>query len=165
MTSKFKNDRYADDGVAPYEVGYGRPPVASRFKKGQSGNPNGRPRMRAKAVGELVLAALDNPVTVSIGGREKTIVTAEALLINQVNRAIKGEPKPLRAVKKLLEKTGMLQRVDDPSHPTGAVFVTEKEYDELHRYPERAAEIVHRAREREAKKGPPITTARLSADE
>jgi hypothetical protein len=28
--------------VASYEVGYGRPPVASRFRKGQSGNPSGR---------------------------------------------------------------------------------------------------------------------------
>jgi hypothetical protein len=27
-----------------YEVGYGKPPKASRFKKGQSGNPSGRPK-------------------------------------------------------------------------------------------------------------------------
>ena len=26
------------------DVGYGRPPKASQFKPGQSGNPNGRPR-------------------------------------------------------------------------------------------------------------------------
>lgn len=31
----------------PYEVGYGKPPAATRFRKGQSGNPAGRPR-RAK---------------------------------------------------------------------------------------------------------------------
>ena len=27
-----------------YEVGYGRPPKSGQFKKGQSGNPKGRPR-------------------------------------------------------------------------------------------------------------------------
>jgi Family of unknown function (DUF5681) len=27
-----------------YKVGYGRPPEHSRFKRGQSGNPRGRPR-------------------------------------------------------------------------------------------------------------------------
>ena len=27
-----------------YEVGYRKPPVGTRFKKGQSGNPAGRPR-------------------------------------------------------------------------------------------------------------------------
>lgn len=30
--------------VPPYEVGYGRPPKATQFKPGQSGNPKGRPR-------------------------------------------------------------------------------------------------------------------------
>ena len=28
----------------PYEVGYGRPPSATRFQPGQSGNPKGRPK-------------------------------------------------------------------------------------------------------------------------
>ena len=27
-----------------YEVGYGKPPKSSRFKKGKSGNPKGRPK-------------------------------------------------------------------------------------------------------------------------
>jgi len=27
-----------------YEVGYGKPPRHTRFKKGQSGNPKGRPK-------------------------------------------------------------------------------------------------------------------------
>jgi hypothetical protein len=26
----------------PYNVGYGKPPVQTRFRKGQSGNPKGR---------------------------------------------------------------------------------------------------------------------------
>ena len=32
-----------DDKDADYEVGYGKPPETTRFKKGQSGNPKGRP--------------------------------------------------------------------------------------------------------------------------
>lgn len=35
-------------------VGYGRPPVATQFKKGQSGNPRGRP---PKAAGHRAIAA------------------------------------------------------------------------------------------------------------
>lgn len=33
---------------ARYEVGYGKPPTSTRFQKGSSGNPNGRPK-RSKA--------------------------------------------------------------------------------------------------------------------
>ena len=33
-----------DDGARDYKVGYKKPPLHSRFKKGQSGNPRGRPR-------------------------------------------------------------------------------------------------------------------------
>lgn len=34
-----------DDGAGPgYNVGYGKPPVNSQFKKGQSGNPRGKRR-------------------------------------------------------------------------------------------------------------------------
>jgi len=33
-----------DDQPRDYAVGYGKPPVGTRFQKGQSGNPEGRPR-------------------------------------------------------------------------------------------------------------------------
>lgn len=32
------------DEKKDYEVGYGKPPKRTRFKKGQSGNPKGRPK-------------------------------------------------------------------------------------------------------------------------
>jgi Family of unknown function (DUF5681) len=32
------------DGEGDYRVGYGKPPLETRFKQGQSGNPRGRPR-------------------------------------------------------------------------------------------------------------------------
>ena len=53
--------------VAPnepdYEVGYGRPPVATRFSKGQSGNPRGRPKV-TKAFGAMLHEALNKKVQV-----------------------------------------------------------------------------------------------------
>src|SRR5438270_9648456 len=42
-----------DDLTRDYAVGYGKPPVETRFQKGQSGNPEGRPRGRRSLVALL----------------------------------------------------------------------------------------------------------------
>jgi hypothetical protein len=42
-----------DDQMRDYAVGYGKPPVETRFQKGQSGNPEGRPRGRRSLVALL----------------------------------------------------------------------------------------------------------------
>ena len=152
-----------NQGPLPYEVGYGRPPVDSRFKKGRSGNPKGRPKKRSKPIGELLLDAFNKPVTVILGGRETTVEAAKALLINLTLRAIKGETRLLRKIGMLLHKSRLLQPVEDPDRPTGVVFMTEEEISELHAHPERLLEIVRRSRERQAAKAPPVETARLSA--
>ena len=49
-----------------YEVGYGRPPMDTQFKKGQSGNPTGRPK------------GSRNKPKAGIDGRMKRIILDEA---------------------------------------------------------------------------------------
>ena len=155
------NDQPVNNHIpAPYEVGYGRPPVSTRFKKGKSGNPTGRPKKKSKPIGELLVRAFAKPVTLAFGGREATVEIAKALMINLVHRAIKGDPKSLRTLSVLLDKSRLLSRTEDPNHPTGAVFLTEEENEELHAHPERFLEIVRRSRERHAAM-PQVETARL----
>jgi hypothetical protein len=58
-------------GDTPYVVGYKKPPLATRFKKGQSGNRSGRPKRRraGSALVEAFHEALNERVTVTNNGR------------------------------------------------------------------------------------------------
>ena len=44
MSAAEHEDEKGETLPAPYKVGYARPPVEHRFRRGQSGNPRGRPR-------------------------------------------------------------------------------------------------------------------------
>jgi hypothetical protein len=50
-----------DDQPRDYAVGYGKPPVETRFQKGQSGNPEGRPRGTKKLVTLLAECCRSDP--------------------------------------------------------------------------------------------------------
>lgn len=81
------------------EVGYGKPPKATRFKKGQSGNPKGRPR-GSRNFSTDVRATLDQPVQLKIRGRNKTVPTQQAALLRLREKALSGDG---RALDRLLE--------------------------------------------------------------
>ena len=49
---------------AEYQVGYGRPPQHTRFPKGQSGNPKGRPK-GSRALASIWLRAMNEKVTIN----------------------------------------------------------------------------------------------------
>ena len=67
-----------------YKVGYGRPPKDAQFKKGQSGNPRGRPK-GAKSWKTLVDEALNEKITVIVNGKPRRIRRKQALVIQAVN--------------------------------------------------------------------------------
>lgn len=78
-----------------YEVGYGKPPEHSRFKPGQSGNPNGRPK------GSLNLAAalnraLKEKVVVVENGQRKSLTKLDVAIKGLVNRAVTGDAKAMQ---------------------------------------------------------------------
>lgn len=52
-----------------YAIGYGKPPVHSRFRKGRSGNPKGRPKGRANLKTDL-LAELTETIVIREGDRQ-----------------------------------------------------------------------------------------------
>jgi len=80
-------------------VGYGTPPEATRFKKGSSGNPKGRPRGSLN-VGTLFIKTLREKVVINENGQRKTVTKLEAALKQMVNKAASGD---IRALRELLE--------------------------------------------------------------
>jgi hypothetical protein len=76
-------------------VGHGQPPVATRFKKGQSGNPKGRPRNRRREIPYDTL--LGQMVTIREDGRERRVTAAEAFLLQLTKKGLEGDSASARA--------------------------------------------------------------------
>jgi len=82
-------------------VGYGKPPRSSRFAKGTSGNPKGRPP-GSKNLRHLFEEALDEEVTISENGRRRVISKREAITKQLVNKAASGDARSIKLLVDLL---------------------------------------------------------------
>jgi hypothetical protein len=74
------------------EVGYGKPPRASQFKPGQSGNPKGRPK-GAKSENTILQELLSHKVGITERGKTRKIILMEAILRKIAEDCLKGNIK------------------------------------------------------------------------
>ena len=102
-------------------IGYGKPPRHTRFKKGQSGNPTGRPKGTPNFATALE-QALNEQVVVNEGGQRRTVSKLEATVAQLVNKAAMGD---LRATKQLLTVVHALD--GEPSDVNGVTPTTESD--------------------------------------
>ena len=84
-------------------AGYRHPPLHSRWRKGQSGNPSGRPK-RPKRIEEDVLAEMSEKVTLTEGGRSKRITKQRALIKGHTARGIKGDTRSAKLILDILQR-------------------------------------------------------------
>jgi hypothetical protein len=92
-------DRPKEPPSDHYKVGYGRPPAQTRFRKGVSGNPGGRPRgMTAGRAKALALKEAYRPIAVREGEKVLTMPAIQVVLRNQVALAAKGNGPAQRAI-------------------------------------------------------------------
>jgi hypothetical protein len=89
------------------KVGYGRPPVRSQFKPGQSGNPKGR-RKGSKNLRNAIERMLTDKITLREGDKVRRVTRLEAVLLKQLSQALKGDPKAIKAVYASATALGLL---------------------------------------------------------
>jgi hypothetical protein len=96
---------------------YGKTPRHSRFVKGQSGNPRGRPP-GAKNMKTLLNKALGEVVVVTENGGRRKLSKREAIVTQLVNRSAKAD---FKAIQILLGMLRDIERDTDP-HSSEPIF-------------------------------------------
>ena len=99
------------EGKRTYEVGYGKPPKAHRFKPNQSGNPKGR-RKGQPNLKTFIDQEMGRRQWVTVDGKRRLLSNREIAVLAQINKARKGDDKAFRA---LLEHDEGLKR-DTEAH-------------------------------------------------
>lgn len=85
------------------DTGYKRPPAASRWKKGQSGNPSGRKRGSLNLRTDLI-AELEEVIQINEGGSSRRITKQRALLKSLAARGIQGDARAANLILSLISR-------------------------------------------------------------
>lgn len=127
MTAKFKKIAKDQGAANEYEktlhpepnvsssrgtrkVGYGNPPIETRFRPGMSGNPNGRPKGR-KNLRTAFTEILTEKIAIRIGNKAKRVTRLEAVLMTTLDKALKGDPKAIQAINNTANALGLMDYV------------------------------------------------------
>jgi hypothetical protein len=114
MTRKGRNyrDKKPQDRAADYPVGYGKPPLASRFKRGTSGNAKGRPK-GSKNLKTLIRDAMTASISIQEGAKTKRVSRIEGVVLRQLQKALMGSDQAAMAVVKMALQLGFLEDSTD----------------------------------------------------
>jgi hypothetical protein len=99
--------------TAKYDVGYGKPPVITRFKPGKSGNPKGRPKgsknsiplLSEERIKKLIIEEAYRTIPIVEKGRRITIPMITAVLRAVAMNAARGNNRAAGLFTSLVSKT------------------------------------------------------------
>jgi hypothetical protein len=88
--------------IGDYDIGFGKPPVHTRFQAGLSGNPSGRPK-GSKNLKSLARKVMNTKVPIRENGKVRMISKAEALVMTVFNRGLGGNDACARTSLNLIQ--------------------------------------------------------------
>src|SRR5215217_6786617 len=94
----------ANEGLnrTEYAVGFCRPPLHTRFKPGQSGNPSGRVK-GSKNLKTLFHQILNEQIPLRDGTQSKTVTKAEALMRRLIIGGLNGDGRSMMTLMRIAE--------------------------------------------------------------
>lgn len=102
-------------------AGYGRPPASTRFVKGRSGNPRGRPKNRHREIPyDTVLGQM---VTIREDGRERRVTAAEAFVLQLTRKGLAGDSAAARASLAAIETARAARHTAGPDEVIRVLFI------------------------------------------
>ena len=109
-------------GTSDYVVGYRRPPKATQFAAGKSGNPKGRPK-GSRSVGAVLKDILQQKIAVTENGKTRRIPALEVMLRRLVNDAMRGDPNAIRLLFSLIDRYSDSPEAFNAKNVTGTVVI------------------------------------------
>lgn len=98
-----RKDKGRNQDADSYDIGYRKPPRHSQFKKGQSGNPKGRPK-DTRNVSTILAELMTEEVLIREDGRKRRVRADKLMLMRLRHRAVTGDHKALELTLRLLKE-------------------------------------------------------------
>jgi hypothetical protein len=96
-------DRKNSEAPPDYAVGYRRPPKASQFIAGKSGNPRGRPK-GSRPVGAVLQDIIQQKIAITENGKTRRIPALEVMLRRLANDAMRSDPRAMKLLLALIDR-------------------------------------------------------------
>jgi Family of unknown function (DUF5681) len=94
-------------------VGYRRPPRATQFKPGKSGNPRGRPK-GSRSISSVLNDVIRQKIAVTENGRTRRIPALEVMLRRLANDAMRNDPRALKLLLSLVDQNVESPEIERP---------------------------------------------------
>tara|TARA_R110001599_G_scaffold171551_3_gene362696 strand:- start:199 stop:681 length:483 start_codon:yes stop_codon:yes gene_type:complete len=113
-------------------AGYSKPPKSHRWKKGQSGNPRGRPKKKDRSPAQIVADIYKEKVTVTLKGRTVKLTQFELAVRKVVNTTqTSGSVRDLKTMLQLIDQYGLRTADLEADYARNAEAQSQAVYDKI----------------------------------